>query len=80
MISTAAATPLLATCLDHVVPLFSSRIGEHLAITGVQEREKSHVVRVVGDHEEIKRPRQLDLQAGRGGQFLTARKPMCVFR
>ena len=26
---------LLATFLDHVVPLFAGRIGEHLTVTGV---------------------------------------------
>ena len=69
---------LLATRLDHVVPLPAGRVGEHLRVAGVQEGEEPHVVRVVGDDEEVERARQLDLQAGRRSQLLAARKAMRI--
>ena len=52
--------------LDHVVPLAARRIGEEFGLSGKQIGEEAHIVGVIGDDEEIERPRQLRRLPGRG--------------
>ena len=58
--------------LDHVVPFLAGGIGEEFRLPSEQVREESHVVRVVGDDEEIERTRQLRLLSARSRHFLAA--------
>ena len=45
--------------LDHVVPSAAGGIGQDVWLAGKEVREEAHIVGVVGDDEEIERPRQL---------------------
>ena len=47
--------------LDTVVPVPPLRDAQDVFLAGEEIREEAHVVRVVGDDEEVERPRQLDL-------------------
>jgi hypothetical protein len=70
----------LAAFLDHLVPAPTRWIGQELGAARQQLREKTHVVRVVGNHQEVQRPGQSDLQAGGRGQLLAARKAVGLLR
>ena len=69
---------LLAARLHHVVPAPAGRVGEHLGLAGEERREEAHVVGVVGDDEEIERPRELHPLAARRRQLLAAREAVGV--
>ncbi len=71
---------ILAARLDPVIPAAPGRIGEHRRLAGVQAREEAHVVRVIGDDEEVQRPRQLDLLAGRRDDLLALGEAIGVRR
>jgi hypothetical protein len=71
---------LLASLLHHVVPPPARGIVEHLPVPRVEAGEEAHVVRVIGHHEEVERPRQLDLQTRRGRKLLAACKAVGVLR
>ena len=52
--------------LHHVIPAATQWVGQELWLPGEQVREEAHVVGVVGDDQEIERPRQLgELTGGR---------------
>ena len=63
---------------DHVRPLLAGGIGEELRLSSEQVREKSHVVGVIGHHQEIERARQLRLLSAGRHHFLAAREAVCV--
>ena len=65
--------------LDHVRPLLPGGIGEEFRLFSEQVREKSHIVGVIGHHEEIERARQLRLLTAGSHHFLAAREAVCVF-
>ena len=46
------------TLLDHGEPLAALRVGQHCRVARQQLREEAHVVRVVGDDQEVERPGQ----------------------
>ena len=54
----------LTTFLDHVVPATAGFICQEFRIAGIQPREKSHVVRVIGNHQKIERAGQFDALTG----------------
>ena len=58
--------------LDHVVPLLAGGIFEKFRFARDQVGGKSHVVGVVGDHQEIERPRQFRLLFAGGHHLLAA--------
>ena len=58
--------------LDHVVPLAARRVGEDLRLAREEVGEEAHVVRVIGDHEEVERARELHRLPARGGDLLAA--------
>ena len=64
--------------LDHVGPLLAGGIGQQFRFLGEQVGEKTHVVRVVGDHQEVERPRQLRLLPAGSRQLLAAREAIGV--
>ena len=78
MISTAAAAPWPR--LDHVVPAATQRVGEELGLAGEEVGEEAHVVGVVGDDEEVERPRQLGQLTGGGGDLLALGEAIGVAR
>src|SRR4029078_8526173 len=45
--------------LDHVVPLPALRIRKQLRLPREEVSEETHVVRMIGDDQEIERPREL---------------------
>ncbi len=65
--------------LDHVVPLLAQRLVEKLGLAGDQVGGESHVVGVVGDHQEIERARQLRLLFAGGHHLFAAREAVGVF-
>ena len=58
--------------LDLVVPLASLRRGQQLRFAAHQLREEPHAVRVIGDDQEVERPRQLDRLAAVRSDLLAA--------
>ena len=71
---------LLPAGLDHVVPAAAGRIGEERRRAGLEQREEAHVVGVVGDHEEVERPRQSGREPGRRLQLLALGEAIRVVR
>ena len=78
MISSAASRALAG--LDHVVPLAARRVGEDFGLAGEEVGEEAHVVRVVGDHQEVERARELRRLAARGRDLLAAGEAIGVAR
>ena len=66
--------------LDHVIPLAAHRVGEDLGLARDEIGEEAHVVRVIGDDEEIERARELRGLAARGHDLLAAREAIRVAR
>ena len=66
--------------LDHVVPLAARRVGEQLGLAGEQVGEEAHVVGVVGDDEEVERPRELRRLAAGGRDLLAPGEAIGVAR
>ena len=56
---------------DHVVPLPAGRIGHDRGLAGEQVRKEAHVVRMVGNHQEIEGARQFG-RLSRGRRYLLA--------
>ena len=78
MISIAASAPLPDLIMSyHLRPVGSARSS---GLPAKRSREEAHVVRVVGDDEEIERPRQLRRLAARGRDLLAAREAIGVAR
>ena len=77
MMSSAASLPSPALIMSY--QLLAGRIGEDVRLSGEQVGEEAHVVGVVGDDEEIERPRELRLLPARRGQLLAAREAVRVF-
>ncbi len=66
--------------LDHVVPLAARGVGEHLGLAREEVGEEAHVVRVVGDDEEIERARELRRLSAGGHDLLAAREAIGIAR
>lgn len=56
---------------DPVVPVFASRVPQNVRLALEKIWKETHVVRMVGDDEEIERPRKLHFQTRRRGDFFT---------
>ena len=66
--------------LDHVIPAPAGLIGEHLRLPGEELREEAHVVRVVGDHEEVERSGELHPLAARRRDLVAFGEAVGVLR
>ena len=80
MTSVATDTASCAALLDQVVPALARRIGEERRVACKQLREKAHVVGVIGDYDEVERPREFHAHSVRRGHLLAARKAERIFR
>ena len=69
---------VLPAFLYQIVPAPAGRVGKHFWIACEQSREETHIVRVVGDDQEVERPRQLHALAAGGDQFLASCEPVGV--
>ena len=56
------------------------RIGEDLRLAGQEIREEAHIVGVIGDDQEIERPRKFCGLSGRGGDLLALGETIGVAR
>ena len=66
--------------LDHVIPFAAQRVREKLRFPFQEIREEAHIVGVIGDDQEVERPRKFRELSGRGHDLLALGETVGVAR